>query len=155
MKVRNVMTKDVIVVNEDQTMQQAAHLLSEYKISGMPVVNSDNVIVGIVTEFDVIARKGQLVRDIMTRSVITVSEETELEEVSRILLHERIRRLLVVSRGRLVGIISRADLVKAAAAHWFCPICGEVMRALEPPTTCIRCGAQAYVSMTEPVAPGF
>ena len=66
-KVRDVMTREVITIKEDQTKQQAARLLSEHHISGLPVVNEANMVVGVVTEYDVIAREGKLVRDLMTR----------------------------------------------------------------------------------------
>jgi CBS domain-containing protein len=145
----------VITVNEDQTRQQAARLLSEHNISGLPVVNHEQIVVGIVTEFDVIAKKGRLVRDIMTRGIISVTSETDLEEVRRILISERIRRLLVIDQGRLVGIISRSDLIKEVAKHYVCPICGELMHMPDPPRECLRCGTQENATEPELVAPGF
>ncbi len=153
-KVRDVMTRKVITVKEDQTKQQAARLLSEYHISGLPVVNDDNMLVGVVTEYDVIAREGQFVRDIMTRGVISVTEDTSLEEVSRILIHERIKRLLVVEQGKLIGVVSRADLVKEVATRWLCSACGEIMHSQLPPERCSHCGAEQIVTL-EQITPGF
>ena len=89
-RVRDVMTTRLITVKEDQSRQEAARLLSQYRISGLPVVNDDGVAVGVVSEFDIIGKEGQTIGDIMTRSAISVTPETDLEEVSRILVHERI-----------------------------------------------------------------
>ncbi|HKF38304.1 MAG TPA: CBS domain-containing protein, partial [Ktedonobacteraceae bacterium] len=142
MKAEDVMTTRVITVIENQTKQQAARLLSQHRISGLPVVNSENVVVGVVTEYDLIGKEGQKVGEIMTRGVISVTPDTDLEEVSHLLVHERIRRLPVLDQGRLVGIISRADLVREIALHWICPVCGEVVRGEEQPERCPRCHAQ-------------
>jgi len=154
MQVKDVMTTQVITVKEDQTLQQAARLLSRYRISGLPVVNDDNTVVGVVTEYDVIGKEGETVGDIMTRSVISVTPETDLEEVRRVLVHERIKRLIVLEQGKLVGIISRADLVKEVANRWVCDVCGEVTHSEEQPEQCPRCHAPRVAAASEPVAPG-
>lgn len=154
MKVRDVMTTRVITVKEDQTTQQAARLLSQHRISGLPVVNDESVVIGVVTEYDVISKEGQRVRDIMTRAVISVSEDNDLEEARRILVNERIKRLIVLDQGKLVGIVSRADLVKEVAERWVCHVCGEVTHSEEPPDSCPRCGAREVIASSEPVPPG-
>ena len=154
LKVSDVMTTEVITVKENQTKQQAARLLAQHRISGLPVVNNDNTVVGVVTEFDVISREGQGVSDIMTRGLISVTPDTDLEEARRILVHERIKRLLVLDQGRLVGIVSRADLVREVATRWVCHTCGEMTHSEEPPDTCPRCGAREVVTLGEPVPPG-
>ena len=154
MKAKDVMTTKVITVTENQTKQQAARQLSQHRISGLPVVNSDNVVVGVVTEYDVISKEGQRVRDIMTRAVISVGEDTDLEEVTRILVHERIKRLIVLDQGKLIGIVSRADLVKEVAERWVCNVCGEVTHSEEQPDSCPRCGAEEVFASTEPAPPG-
>ena len=127
MKVADVMTTRVITVKENQTKQQAARLLSQHRISGLPVVNDHNVVVGMVTEYDVISKEGRTAREIMTRGVISVTPDTDLDEVRYILVHERIKRLPVIDQGRLLGIVSRADLVREVAMGWLCPVCGEVV----------------------------
>ena len=154
MKARDVMTTKVIAVKEDQTRQQAARLLSQHRISGLPVVNDENAVVGVVTEYDVIGGQGEMVGDIMTRSVISVAPDTDVEEVSHILVHDHIKRLLVLDRGRLIGIVSRADLVRVIAMHWMCPVCGEVTHSETHPERCPRCGAGGISASTESVPPG-
>src|SRR2546422_10896335 len=96
--------RSVITVTEDQTKQQAARLLSQHRISGLPVVNNDHIVVGVVTEYDIIGKEGQTVGEIMTRGVVSVTPDTDLEEVSYLLVHERIKRVPVLNQGRLVGI---------------------------------------------------
>ncbi|HLX40186.1 MAG TPA: CBS domain-containing protein [Ktedonobacteraceae bacterium] len=154
MKAAEVMTRKVITVTEQQTKQQAARLLSEHHISGLPVVNSEHVVVGVVTEFDVISKEGQTVGDIMTRGVISITPDTDLEEVRHILVSERIKRLPVLEQGRLLGIVSRADLVREVARHWVCSVCGEVMRGDEQPEYCPRCGASNMPLSSEAMSPG-
>jgi CBS domain-containing protein len=155
MKVKEVMTTQVITVREDQTKKQVAQLLTQHRISGVPVVRNGNVAVGIVTEYDIIAKEGQRVSDIMTLGLISVSEDTELEEVSRILIHERIKRVLVLDHGHLVGIVGRADLIKEVAMRWVCPVCGEMVHSQIPPQVCPRCGTTKIAALAESVSPGF
>ncbi len=154
MKVKDVMTTRVITITQEQSKQQAARLLSQHRISGLPVVNDDNVVVGVVTEYDIIGKEGQTVRDIMTRGVISVTPDTDLEEASRILVHERIKRLLVLDQGRLVGIVSRADLVREVATRWVCYVCGEVIHSEQQPERCPRCGAVEVLAWSESEPPG-
>ncbi|MHB8595666.1 MAG: CBS domain-containing protein [Ktedonobacteraceae bacterium] len=154
MKAAEVMTTKVITVREQQTKQQVARLLSKHRISGLPVVNDENVVVGVVTEYDVISKKGQTVGEIMTRGVISIAPDTDLEEVRHILVHERIKRLPVLDQGRLLGIISRADLVREEARHWVCSVCGEVMHSDEQPERCPRCGASGMPLLSETMSPG-
>jgi CBS domain-containing protein len=153
-KVEDVMTTKVITVTEHSTKQQAARLLAQHRISGLPVVNADNVVVGVVTEYDVISKEGQTVGEIMTRGVISVTPDTDLEEVGQLLVHERIKRLPVLDQGRLVGIVSRADLVREVAMRWVCPVCGEVVHSEDQPQRCPRCGAKNVPASFEPVPPG-
>jgi CBS domain-containing protein len=153
-KAEDVMTTRVVTITEDQSKQQAARLLSQHRISGLPVVNTDQVVVGVVTEYDVIGKEGQTVGEIMTRGVISVTPDTELEEVSHLLVHERIKRLPVLDQGKLVGIVSRADLVKEVALRWVCPVCGEMVHSEDQPERCPRCGAQQVAATFEPQSPG-
>lgn len=154
MKAEDVMTTSVVTVTEQQSKQQAARLLAQHRISGLPVVNEEGVVVGVVTEFDVISKEGQNVGQIMSRGVISVTPDTDLEVVRHILVNERIKRLPVLDSGRLVGIVSRADLVRQVAEHWICPVCGEVERSEEQPEHCPRCGAKNISRSAEPAAPG-
>lgn len=154
MNVSEVMTRNVITIKEDSTKEQAARLLARHRISGLPVINKDGNVVGVVTEYDVIAKEGQSVGDIMTRGIISVTPDTDLDTASHILVHERIRRLPVLDQGKLVGIVSRLDVVRIVALRWLCPVCGEVAYGERPPEQCPRCGATEIAATNEPEPPG-
>jgi CBS domain-containing protein len=152
MKAREVMTTDVISVREDSGIEEAARLLARYRISGVPVVNNAGSLVGLATEYDLISKSGQNVADVMTRGIISVSPDTELEEVAHLLANRRIRRVPVMEGDKLVGILSRSDLIKEIAMRWVCHVCGEQVRSASQPQRCPRCGApeSAFASIAEP-----
>jgi CBS domain-containing protein len=154
MKVVDVMTTNVITIPAHQTKQQAARLLSHHRISGLPVVNDEQAVVGVVTEYDVISKEGKTVDEIMTRGVISVTPDTDLDEVGYLLVHERIKRLPVLDHGKLVGIVSRADLVREVATRWVCRVCGEMMHSEQQPEQCPRCGADQIAASFEQQSPG-
>lgn len=155
MKVKDVMTADVISVLEESTIEDAARLLARHHISGLPVLNRAGKLVGLVTEYDLIARQGHSVAEIMSRSVISVTEDTDVEEVAHLLTNRRIRRVPVLSGDQLVGIVSRSDLVKQIAMRWVCPTCGEVVRGAEAPNQCPRCHAPKSVFIQQTMQPGM
>src|SRR6476620_467227 len=106
---RDVMTPEVMTVSPETLTENAARTLFNASISGLPVVDGDGKLVGVVTEYDIIAKEGRTVGDIMSTDVITVSEETDAETVAHILIERRVRRLPVVREGIVVGIVSRSD----------------------------------------------
>lgn len=137
---REIMTRDVITVKEDTDIHEAGKMLIKHRISGMPVVNGEGRVAGIVTEADllkiagiprghvfndVVMRyilhkpvpghgTGKKVKDVMTTHVITVHPETTVKETATILDRKRIKRVPVVDEdGRLVGIVSRGDILRA------------------------------------------
>ncbi|MDN5292992.1 MAG: hypothetical protein PWQ91_24 [Eubacteriales bacterium] len=148
MLARDIMTKEVITVKPDTTVEEVIKILAENKISGVPVVNDHGGVIGIVSEADLLVRDAKLrvpsfinvlgslifledprqldedlrkmvavkVRELMTEDVITVEEDTPVEEVASLMLKKKINRVPVVSHGKLVGIISRHDIVRALAA---------------------------------------
>lgn len=141
MKVKEIMTGDVVTVSEESTIEEAARLLAHHRLRGLPVVNEAGALIGIVTEYELISREGQTVGDIMNRGVITISSETDVEHVSYLLTNRQIRCLTVVDNGQVVGLVSHANLVQQIAMRWICPMCGERVRGLEPPERCPCCGA--------------
>lgn len=144
MLARDIMTRDVVTVKPDEEIEKVAQLLVENKISGIPVVDDDQHIVGIITEKDLIVRAGELkvpfyitlfdsiiflenpirfsnslkqytaskVRDAMTKEVWAVKEDEEVSRVVEIMQKKNINRVPVVRNGKLVGIISRNDVLK-------------------------------------------
>ncbi len=152
MKVREVMTSDVVSVRDDMDIEDAARLMSRYRISGIPVVNANGSLVGLVTEHDLIAKQGRTIADIMSRGVISVTPDTLVDEVAHLLAIRHIRRVPVLENDRLVGIISRSDLVRQIAMRWTCHVCGEVVRGGAVPEQCPRChaGSDAFSHGVEP-----
>jgi CBS domain-containing protein/rubredoxin len=137
----DIMTPDPLTLKPETSVHEAAQILSEHRISGAPVVAEDGHIVGIVSEYDLIARSGSTVRDVMTRDVVTVPDYATLDRVRAILVTQRLKRVPVTAESRLVGLISRADMVRELAYRWQCKRCGNLVRGRRPPNGCPRCGA--------------
>ena len=114
---RDVMTTNVISVTPDESVDEAARLLTFHDISGLPVCQAGRV-VGVVSEADLIGKSGATVGAVMTSPARTVTELTTLEQVAEQLTQQRIRRLPVLdNEGRLVGIVSRRDVLRWAASR--------------------------------------
>jgi CBS domain-containing protein len=138
---RDVMTPDPVTLSPESSVHEAAQVLSENRISGAPVTGADGNIAGIVSEYDLIARSGSTVREVMTRDVVTVPETSTVDRVRALLVTQRLKRVPVVdTSGRLVGLISRADLVRELAYRWRCRRCGNLVRARRAPEGCPKCG---------------
>ena len=155
-KVAAVMTQSVVTVGPDATVAEVAEMLHRHHITGVPVVNDYLGVVGVVSESDLIGKRGRTAGDIMTAPARTIGEDAALSDAAGILLEERIRRLPVVHNDRLVGLISRTDLVTFFARHqWVCGGCGSAVRGLEPPAACPNCEAPAQGFRLEDAAPGM
>ena len=115
--VGEIMTRDVLVASPDMLVEDVAKLLAFHNITGMPVEGWDGQLVGIVSEADVIGKLGVTVDDVMTREVISVTEETPIEDVAKLMTERRIRRVPVMAGSVVAGIVSRADIVRAFAAR--------------------------------------
>ncbi len=155
MQARELMTQDVISILDAATVEDAARILARNRISGLPVINHDGILVGLITEHDLIAKSGRTVADLMSRGVITVSPDTEVEQIQHLLTNQRIRRVPVVEHGRVIGIVSRSDLVRQIAMRWVCATCGESLRGFDPPQHCPACGAGASAFVHDVVPPGM
>jgi CBS domain-containing protein len=148
MVARDVMTADVVTVSAETAVPEIAALLLEHRISAVPVVDAKGGLLGIVSEGDLMRRPeagtevrrrswwlrlfsdqadlardfvkthGLRATDVMTREVVTVGDDTPLAAIAQILEERRIKRVPVVRGERLVGIVSRADLLRAVAARW-------------------------------------
>ena len=149
-----VMTRAVITIGPEARVAEAAYMLHQNHITGMPVLDDHHRVVGVVSEMDVVLKPGRTVAEIMSSEPRTIEEDVPLTEVADILMAQRIRRLPVVRHGKLVGLISRTDLVTFFARHqWVCAKCGGTQRGLEPPENCIICGAEGQ-GFTLEDAPG-
>ncbi len=137
------MSTRVVTVHPDSPIMDAAQLMLKHHFSGLPVVDDNGRVVGIVTEHDLLRRTDRpgsqqphwlqlmieraavakesvrfdeaKVKEVMTSDPLVVMEDTPIEDVCRVVDQRGIKRLPVVRDGRLVGIVSRADLVRALA----------------------------------------
>lgn len=120
---REVMTVDVITVAPETTVEEVVDTLLDNNISGVPVVDDDRNMVGIISEYQLLelvftpGLKSSPVSKFMTRELVTVSEEAELTEVATQFVLHRVRRLPVAANGKLVGVISRRDLLRQLAGQ--------------------------------------
>jgi len=115
---KDIMTSEVVSTRSSCRVEEVTRVLYYHGFSGLPVIDEERRVIGMVSEADILARKtGQdTVRDIMSAPVYTVSEDTPVEEIAALLTERKIKRVPVIREGRLVGIVSRADIVRALAA---------------------------------------
>ncbi len=126
-KAKDIMKKDVITVKRNTPIQEAIKILVDNKITGLPVVNDDMTLVGIISEKDIlrilanmdllmvlddIKKSDVTVEDFMTKDVVAFEQYDTLSDVCDCLIKKNFRRVPILSDGEVVGIISRRDLVK-------------------------------------------
>ena len=116
MNAKEIMTRDIITVSPSMKVKDLAMTLIKNQISGAPVASKDGKILGVVSEADIISKKGKDVRAIMSKKVISVSEDATVEEVAQLMTTHAIKRLPVMNGAAIVGIVSRADIVSAIAS---------------------------------------
>src|SRR5688572_31477860 len=112
---KDIMTRDVITVSPTATIKNLAMTLIKNQISGAPVACRNGKIIGVVSEADIVAKKGKDVKTIMSKNIISITEETAVEDIARLMTTHRIKRLPVMRGQNVVGIVSRADIVSAIA----------------------------------------
>ena len=116
---RSIMTDDVVTIDKNSSIQEAIELLLLQRISGLPVTDNEGQLIGIVTEFALlaIAYDKKVVNDTigqhMTIDLLTVSPDDPINKVADLCLVHRVRRVPVVENGRLLGLISRRDVLRA------------------------------------------
>lgn len=142
MKARDVMTRELISVTPDATVLQAARLMLQHHISGLPVVDASGKLVGVLSEGDFLRRRetatqrrrsrwleflmgpgkiaseythshGSKVAEVMTSDVRSVGEDTDLEQIVELMEKHRIKRVPVMRDGKVAGIVTRSNLLHA------------------------------------------
>ena len=145
MNAMDVMVRDVITVRPDTSVVQAARLLVENDISALPVIDDEGRMVGIISEADLMRREeigtekhrpwwlesmtpattladefakshGKCVADLMSRRIVSASEDTPLAEIAALLERHQIKRVPITKDGKVIGVVSRANLVQALAS---------------------------------------
>ncbi|HEX7735248.1 MAG TPA: CBS domain-containing protein [Ktedonobacteraceae bacterium] len=115
----DIMTRRVHTTTPQASVQEVAQLLYRERISGVPVIDeSSERIIGMITEADIIRnieRDDLKVAEVMSHQLFMVEEETPVNEIATLLAERQIKRVPVVRAGRVVGIVSRADIVQAVA----------------------------------------
>ncbi|ATW26559.1 CBS domain-containing protein [Candidatus Formimonas warabiya] len=144
MKAKDIMSKEVITVKKDTPIGEIARILIDHHISGVPVVDDDHQLMGIVTEGDLIHQEtaprlpkvlsvlGAFIyfsgveqykedfkklaatkaEEIMTTDVATIGEDMDVQDIATIFVHKNINRVPVLRNKKLIGIVSRADILK-------------------------------------------
>jgi CBS domain-containing protein len=145
MRAHQIMTRPVITVTPETSIVEAANIMLHKHVSGLPVVDATGKLVGIVSEGDFIRRSeigtqrkrgrwlrfilgpgksasdfvhehGRKISEVMTRSPLTISEDTALEEIVELMEKNNVKRLPVIRADKIVGIVSRANLLQAVAS---------------------------------------
>ena len=112
------MSKNVATIKKDATVKDVIRLLAEHKVTGLPVVDNDMYLLGMVTEKDVLKMlyeshgRNASAEDLMTTDIICFDEDDDLMDLFKCLVENNFRRLPILSEGKLAGIISRADIIQ-------------------------------------------
>ena len=117
-KAKTIMTTDVAYVKKQTPIYEAIGILVEKNITGLPVVNDDMTLAGIISEKDVlrllydIEDKPGKVEDFMTKGIVSFNQEDSVIDIAECFIKNHFRRVTITSEGKLAGIISRKDLIK-------------------------------------------
>ncbi len=117
-KAKTVMVTDIITVKKQTPIYEAIRILVEHNITGLPVVNEDTTLAGILSEKDVLKLlyethdKPGVVEDYMSENIVTFDENDNLIDITECLINNNFRRVPITSDGKLAGIISRKDIIK-------------------------------------------
>jgi CBS domain-containing protein len=120
LKAKDVMTKEVITISSDATLADAIELLMAKEISGMPVINSKGEMIGIISEKDILnfAFSGNLhntkVKEAMSKNVTSFPPDADVDSIALAIGHRQFRRVPIVEEGKVVGIVSRRDIIRVA-----------------------------------------
>jgi len=119
LKVKDIMTENVISVTKDTPIFQAIEILADNDITGIPVIKDDMTVIGILSEKDVLSvlyapreNEDKVVNDFMTQPAICFEKDESVTDICDCLRESFFRRVLVTEHGKLVGIVSRKDIIK-------------------------------------------
>jgi CBS domain-containing protein len=124
MRAKDLMTTDVVTIREDASVSHLCDVMQAAHANGLPVLNGEGELVGVVTEDDILYgtmgvfdKNGRavLVRDIMTSPAVCATEDTDVVELSRMLSGMRIHRIPILAGGKVSGVVTALDVVRAVA----------------------------------------
>ena len=122
-KAKDIMSTTVTTVHEYANVMEVIKLLVEHNVTGLPVVDDSGRLLGMVTEKDILMLllydpnvKGKTVTDLMTTEIVHFDEDEDLMTIFESLVQRNFRRVPILSEGRLVGIVSRRDIIKFLSA---------------------------------------
>jgi len=125
LEAQDIMTENLVYIKKNSPVVDALRLLSKHNITGIPVVEDDMTLIGIISEMDVLRlfhtfedEKDRPVNDFMTQPAVHFEKEERLLDICYFLSKNPIRRVPVTSNGKVVGIVSRSDIVKSILALW-------------------------------------
>ena len=116
---REIMTEDVVTINPESSLEEAIELMLLQEISGLPVTDNEGHLVGIVTEFALLAIvyddkiRQESVSTHMTTDVLTIDVDDPIRKIADMCIVHRVRRAPVMHNGRIVGLIARHDVLRA------------------------------------------
>ncbi len=141
-EIREIMERDVVVVNEDDSIEDAVELMFEKRVGGCPIVNRDGILVGIVTERDLVeylSRSREVdgyVSDYMTRGVVTVNPNESIRDVMKKMIKKKLRRLPIINEGILLGMVTVRELLKYFGRDAFKKlITGDIKEVIDTPVS--------------------
>ena len=117
-KASSAMSRDIITVNRETCVYEAISLMVENEVAGLPVVNVDGTVAGIITEKDVLKLLYHLescdttVEHFMTEDIVTFDEDDSLIDITECFLTNPFRRVVITSGGKISGVVSRRDIIK-------------------------------------------
>jgi CBS domain-containing protein len=143
--IRDAIDRTPATTTPDRPIEEVALELLAKGLSGMVVLDAGGALVGVVSEYDVLTKKGRAVGEIMSRGVISAGEGIASAEIAGLMGLHGIRLVPILRDGRLIGVVSRADLMRRyATTHWRCRSCGATERGLAQPARCPICDATSF-----------
>lgn len=142
---RDVMITTFPTTRVDTSVADVIAVLDSCDLGGMPVLDDQEHLAGMVTEYDIISKRGLTAGSIMSRGVITVQEMAPVNDLIELMGLHGVRQLPVVREGRLVGIVTRRELMRHyARTIWTCERCGTEEPGLLRPLKCPNCNGTAF-----------
>ncbi|MEM2924651.1 MAG: CBS domain-containing protein [Methanocellales archaeon] len=139
-EVREIMEKNVITINRGGSLKEALELMMAHKKGGLPVVDEENRIVGIISERDILyivlpSLGHKLVKDYMSKNIVTAPPALAIERAIKLMVGEGFRRLPIVSNGVLLGMVTASDILRyfASGEVFSKLVTGHIQEALEMP----------------------